>query len=112
MVSLNMVLQFIIAGTVVVGATWLSRFIAPKWGALVAAAPHVLKLSIIFVLLETNTQLTQSMIVSAAWFLVPVFAFLGMVYFLISRTSLFYSLFAGYVVYFAMAFAINYFFIK
>lgn len=106
---LNIVLQFMISGAVVVIATFLSKNFDSKWGGLIAAAPHIITLTIIFVYLNTNIQNTQKLITSLSVFVVPVFIFLLVIYIFLPKTNLFLAVFFAYLAYFIFAAVMNLF---
>lgn len=92
-----LLLKFFIGGVIIVSATLLANYIHPKWGGLVAVAPIITTLSIIFVKYETNLQTTQQLILSSIYFIIPTLIFLIAMYFLLNKFNLISSLSISYV---------------
>lgn len=95
---LYLILKFIIGGGLVIGVTFLAKYINPKWGGVFAVAPLIATLSIIFVKYETNLQTTQELILSSIYYIIPTLIFLIVMYFLASRINLIYALIISYIV--------------
>lgn len=93
-----LLLKFIIGGGIIVGVTLLANYIHPKWGGVLAVAPIIATLSIIFVKHETSLQTTQQLILSTIYFIIPTLIFLVTMYFLLNKLNLIYSLLISYVV--------------
>jgi hypothetical protein len=46
--------KFLVGGGIVVGVTWLSRFVDPRYGGILIAAPVVTTIAFIFTYLENG----------------------------------------------------------
>ena len=107
MQPLYLILKFIIGGSLILGITLLANNIHPKWGGILAVAPIITTLSIIFVKYETNLQTTQQLILSAIYFIIPTLIFLIIMYFLLNKLNLIYSFIIAYVVWFIIVFILQ-----
>lgn len=105
--TLYLILKFIIGGSLILGITLLANHIHPKWGGILAVAPIITTLSIIFVKYETNLQTTQQLILSAIYFIIPTLIFLIIIYFLLNKLNLIYSFLIAYVVWGIIVFIIQ-----
>lgn len=107
MQPLYLILKFIIGGSLILGITLLANHIHPKWGGILAVAPIITTLSIIFVKYETDLQTTQQLILSAIYFIIPTLIFLIIMYFLLNKINIVYSFLIAYVVWFIIVFIIQ-----
>ncbi|MCK5233216.1 MAG: hypothetical protein KAJ91_00205 [Candidatus Aenigmarchaeota archaeon] len=80
-------LKFILGGAIIVGVGLLAN-IHPKWGGMLAVAPIITTLSILFVCRESGIEITQRMIVWSVVYLAPCALFLGTVYYMNARTNI------------------------
>jgi uncharacterized membrane protein (GlpM family) len=94
---LYLILKFVIGGILILAITLLANYINPKYGGILAVAPIITTLSIIFVKYETNTKITQQLILSAIYYIIPTLGFLILMYFLITKINLIYSLIISYI---------------
>ncbi len=101
------ILKFIIGGGLVIGITFLAKYINPRWGGILAVMPIITVLSIIFVKYETNLQTAQELILSSIYYIIPTLIFLIAMYFLVSRTNLIFSLATSYFIWGIAMFAIQ-----
>ncbi len=69
--TIQIILQFIISGVVVVGATLISKHIDSKWGGLIVALPIMTLLGFIFISGNTDVASTQKYLLSALLFMIP-----------------------------------------
>lgn len=95
---LYLILKFVIGGSLILGITILANYIHPKWGGMVAVAPIITTLSIIFVKYETDLQTTQQLILSSIYFIIPTLIFLIIMYFLLNKINLIYSFIIAYTI--------------
>lgn len=102
-----LILKFVLSGGLILGITLLANYIHPKWGGLLAVAPIITTLSIIFVKYETNLQTTQQLILSAIYFIIPTLFFLIIMYFLLNKLNLIYSFLVAYIVWGIIVFVIQ-----
>ncbi len=93
---LYLLLKFFIGGAIIVSVTLLANYIHPKWGGLIAVAPIITTLSIIFVKYETSINTTQQLILSSIYFIIPTLIFLIAMYFLLNKFNLTSSLGISY----------------
>ncbi|MFT4303642.1 MAG: GlpM family protein [Candidatus Woesearchaeota archaeon] len=98
MSTLYLILKFILGGSLLLGITLLANYIHPKWGGILAVAPIITTLSIIFVRYENSLQTTQQLILSAIYFIIPTLIFLIIMYFLLNKINLIYSLLIAYII--------------
>lgn len=86
--TLQIILQFLISGAVVVGATLLSKEIDSKWSGLIVALPLMTLLGFIFISGGTDTATTQKYLLSALLFMIPAAIYILSLYLLYERVSL------------------------
>lgn len=86
--TVQIVLQFVLSGAVVVGATLLSKFIDSKWAGLLVALPTMTILGLIFISLNTTEAITQRYLISALIFMIPAAVYILSLYLLYGRCSL------------------------
>ncbi|MCF7866421.1 hypothetical protein K9L67_02435 [Candidatus Woesearchaeota archaeon] len=84
----QIILQFVISGAVVVGATLLSKTIDSKWSGLLVALPIMTILGFIFISTSTSTAITQRYILSALIFMISSAIYILSVYLLFRKVSL------------------------
>ncbi|MCF7871997.1 hypothetical protein K9L97_03090 [Candidatus Woesearchaeota archaeon] len=84
----QIILQFIISGAVVVGATLLSRTIDSKWSGLLVALPIMTILGLIFISMNPQLAVTQRYLLSALIFMIPAALYILSVYLLFGKVSL------------------------
>ena len=93
-----LIFKFVVGGGLILGITLLANYIHPKWGGIMAVAPVITTLSIVFVRLETDLQTTRELILSAIHFVVPTLLFLVSMYFLVGHLNLLYSFLISYLI--------------
>ncbi|WP_321504868.1 GlpM family protein [uncultured Methanoregula sp.] len=94
-------LKFIIGGSVIVGVTLLAEQVDPRYGGMLAAAPIITTLAIVFTFFEAGHDTTRQLVLSAFWFAIPSIFFLLALYFLLTRFSLLPSLGGAYGIWIA-----------
>ena len=104
---LYLALKFVIAGSIIVGVTYLAEHIDPKYGALLAAAPITTTLAILFVYSDTGQNVARQLAIGAFWFAIPSLLFLLTLYFLLGRYPLVQSFFGAALVWLVAAIAMN-----
>ena len=82
----------------VVGVTWLSKFIDPKYGGILIAAPIVTTIAFIFTYLENGAQTTQQLVLASFAFMIPTLLFVLVLLLLIYRFSFVPSLVVAYLI--------------
>ncbi len=102
------VLKFVLGGAILVGVGLLTN-VHPKWGGMLAVAPIITALSIIFVCRESGMEATQGVIMWAVVYLIPCAIFLGVVYGINARTNIPIggALLCGYVIWILCVFALQ-----
>lgn len=89
---LQIILQFLLSGGVVVGATLLAKHLDSKWSGLLVALPAMTILGFIFITLNTDQATSQRYLISAALFMIPAATYIISLYILYPRTSIISSL--------------------
>jgi len=84
---LNIVAQFIISGSIVVGATLLAKHIDAKWSGLLVALPIMTILGFIFIASSSSQIVTQRYLLSALMFMIPAAIYILSLYLLVGRTN-------------------------
>ncbi len=102
-----LILKFLIGGGLIVGVTFLTKYINPRLGGFLVVAPIITTLSIIFVKFETNLQTTQELILSSIYYFIPTLIFLILMYFLISKVNLISSFVISYAIWAVIVFAMQ-----
>jgi uncharacterized membrane protein (GlpM family) len=92
------VFKFLIGGGMVVGVTWLSRFVDPKYGGILIAAPIVTTIAFIFTYAENGAQTTQQLVFASLSFMIPTLLFVLALFLLMYRFSFVPSLIASYLI--------------
>lgn len=85
----NLVLQFVVSGLVVVGATVLSKLVDSKWAGLLVALPIMTVLGFIFISTNSSYVITQRYLLSALLFMIPAAVYLLSLYLLLGKVNLF-----------------------
>jgi uncharacterized membrane protein (GlpM family) len=104
---LYLALKFVIGGGVIVGVTLLAEHASPKYGAILAAAPIITTLAIIFVYSEQGQAVARDLAIGAFWFAIPTLLFLVALYFLMGRYPLISSFGGAASVWLVAAVAMN-----
>jgi uncharacterized membrane protein (GlpM family) len=82
---LYLLLKFIIGGAVVAGTTVLTEQIDPRYGGILATAPIITTMALIFVYAETNATVTQQLALNSFFFIIPTALFLASLSLLMNR---------------------------
>jgi uncharacterized membrane protein (GlpM family) len=99
--------KFVIGGSIIVGVTWLARYVDPKYGGILAAAPITTTLAFIFTRAETSAGTTQALVLSSLYFAIPSLIFLLTLSLLLNRLPLLPSLGGAYAVWIGCVLALN-----
>ncbi len=98
---LYLLFKFLLSGAIVVGVTLFAQ-IHPKWGGVVAVAPIISTLAIIFLSQETTAMEVQKVIAYSVCYMLPTTIFLVLMYLLLDRYGLPMSMFGSYLVWIVM----------
>jgi uncharacterized membrane protein (GlpM family) len=104
---LSLLLKFVIGGVVVAGTTVLTEQIDPKYGGVLATAPIITTMALIFVYYETNASVTRQLAENSFYFIIPTALFLVSLFLLMNRLTFAPSLAGAYGVWIASLLTIN-----
>lgn len=104
---LYLALKFVIGGGVIVGVTLLAEHASPKYGAILAAAPIITTLAILFVYSDGGQAVARELAIGAFWFAIPTLLFLVALYLLLDRYPLIQSFGGAASVWLVAAVAMN-----
>jgi uncharacterized membrane protein (GlpM family) len=107
MSHLALLFKFIIGGAIVAGTTVLTEQIDPKYGGILATAPIITTMALIFVYTEAGTSLTRDLALNSFYFIIPTALFLASLALLMNRTSFATSLGGAYAVWLTSLLVIN-----
>jgi uncharacterized membrane protein (GlpM family) len=99
--------KFLVGGGMVVGVTWLSRFVDPKYGGILIAAPIVTTIAFIFTYLENGAPTTQQLVLASFSFMVPTLLFVLVLLLLMYRFSFLPSLVGAYLIWVSGVLVLN-----
>jgi len=85
-------LKFLVGGSVIVGVTSLAQGVDPRYGGILAAAPIMTTLAILFTYSETGQEATRQLALGSFWFAIPSVLFLVSLWFLMGRYTFLPSL--------------------
>jgi uncharacterized membrane protein (GlpM family) len=91
----------------VVAVTWLSRFVDPKYGGILIAAPIVTTIAFIFTYLENGAQTTQQLALASFFFMIPTLLFVLVLLLLMYRFSFVPSLVVAYLIWITGVLVLN-----
>jgi len=86
--AFQLILQFVISGAVVVGATLLSKHFDSKWAGLLVALPIMTILGFVFISTNTNFEVTQRYLQSALIFMIPAAIYILSIYLMLGKVNL------------------------
>ncbi len=107
MEQLYTVFKFVIGGGMVVGITWLARYVDPKYGGILVAAPIITTIAFLFTYAESGSDVTQQLVLASFSFMIPTILFVLALYLLMSRLSFLSALFGAYILWIAGIFLFN-----
>ena len=99
--------KFVIGGGVVVGVTWLSRFVDPRYGGILIAAPVITTAAFVFTYAESGAAATRDLALASFYFVIPTLVFLFSLFFLMNRFSFAQSLAGSYAIWIAGVLLVN-----
>lgn len=103
----SLVLKFVAGGGIIAGVTWLARYIDPKYGGILAAAPITTTIAFIFTNYETGDATTRQLVLGSFYFAIPTVLFLLCLFLLMNRTSFLSGLMGAYAVWLAGVLVLN-----
>jgi uncharacterized membrane protein (GlpM family) len=101
------ILKFLIGGGVIVGVTFLAQQVSPKYGGILAAAPIITSLAILFTWSEAGQATSRQLVIGAFWFAIPSLLFLLALYILMGRYPFIPSFGGALVIWFAAIVIMN-----
>ena len=104
---LYLITKFIVGGVIIVGITFLTHYIDPKYGGILASAPIITTLAVIFTKYETSTVTTQNFVYATFYFTVSSLVFLIVLYFSLKKFNTLNSLFISYLIWLFAVLIIN-----
>ena len=78
--ALQLTLQFVLSGAVVVGASLIAKSMDAKWAGLLVALPVMTILGYIFIAMNNTPEVTHRYLVSALVFMIPAAIYIGSLY--------------------------------
>lgn len=96
---LKVLLQFLVSGSVVVIATYVSPKLGQKWAGLIVAAPLLTLLTFVFLSLNSSQHNLKSYLVSALIYMVPAALFIGCLLFFSVRLNFVINIIASFCIY-------------
>lgn len=94
-------LKFIVAGSIIVGVTFLAQHADPRYGGLLAAAPITTTLAFLFTYSEAGQVVTEKLVLASFWFVIPTAIFLLVLWLLMNRFGILPGLGGAYTVWIA-----------
>jgi uncharacterized membrane protein (GlpM family) len=99
--------KFVVGGGMVIGITWLARYVDPKYGGILVAAPIITTIAFLFTYAESGSQITQQLAMASFSFMIPTILFVLALYLLMFRISFASALFGAYGVWIAGVLLLN-----
>jgi uncharacterized membrane protein (GlpM family) len=99
--------KFVVGGGMVVGITWLARYIDPKYGGILVAAPIITTIAFLFAYTENGTAVTQQLAMASFSFMIPTILFVLAFYLLMYRFAFGAALTGGYAIWMVGILIIN-----
>ena len=93
--------KFVIGGGMIVGVTWLARYVDPRYGGILVAAPIITTIAFILTYVENGTVITQDLVWASFSFMIPTLIFVIALFLLMYRVSFVASLFGAYTIWIA-----------
>lgn len=101
------VFKFLVGGGMVVGITWLARYVDPKYGGILVAAPVITTIAFLFTYAENGSQITQQLAIASFSFMIPTILFVFTLYLLMFRFSFISALTGSYLIWVAGILILN-----
>ena len=90
---LYLLIVFLAGGAMVAGTTYIASLIDPRYGGILAVAPIITTLSLLFSSIQAPQERTQALVLGSLIFIIPSALFLLSLYLLLNR----YGLIAGII---------------
>ncbi|MDD1678699.1 MAG: hypothetical protein LUO93_05895 [Methanomicrobiales archaeon] len=91
----------------VVGITWLARYMEPKYGGILVAAPIITTIAFLFTYAENGAQVTQQLALASFSFMIPTILFVLALYLLMYRFSFGSAIAGAYAIWIAGILILN-----
>ncbi|MCK9630504.1 MAG: DUF3147 family protein [Methanoregula sp.] len=82
---LQTLFRFIAGGSIIVGVTYLAQQVNPKYGGILAAAPIITTIALLFTYNEVGRTATQQLVLGTFFFAIPSVIFIISLYLLTNR---------------------------
>jgi uncharacterized membrane protein (GlpM family) len=99
--------KFLVGGGMIVGVTWLARFVDPKYGGILVAAPIITTIAFIFTYAESGALTTQNLVLASFSFMIPTVLFVLALFLLMFRISFVMSLIGAYAIWIVGVLVVN-----
>lgn len=93
---LYLLIVFLAGGSMVAGTTYIADLIDPRYGGILAVAPIITTISIIFTGTHATQDRTQALVLGSLIFLIPCVLFLLSLYLLLNRYGLIIGIIGSY----------------
>ncbi len=90
-----------------VGITWLARYVDPKYGGILVAAPIITTIAFLFTYAESGNLITQQLVLASLSFFIPTFLFVLALYLLMFHLSFIVSLVGAFLIWIAGILLLN-----
>ncbi|MDD1702983.1 MAG: GlpM family protein [Methanoregula sp.] len=100
-------IKFIAGGCIIVGVTLLAQHIDPKYGAIIATAPIITTVALLFTYSESGFATTRELALGSFYFVIPTVLFLVSLYLMMGRFSFLMSLCGAYGIWIVALLAVN-----
>jgi uncharacterized membrane protein (GlpM family) len=104
---LNLVMQFVVAGSVVVGATVLAKHVDPKWSGLLVALPIMTIVALLFIQIGASQEDVQKYLKSALIFMIPAAIYIASILAINQKAGTIISLFIAIVPFILAVYAVQ-----
>lgn len=104
---INLIVQFVIAGLVVVGATLLAKHVDPKWSGLLVALPVMTIVALIFIQIGSSQYDVQKYLKSALLFMIPAAVYIASLLAINQKFGIYLSLIIAIIPFAVLAYIIQ-----
>ncbi|MDD1720124.1 MAG: GlpM family protein [Methanoregulaceae archaeon] len=99
--------KFLIGGGMVVGTTWLARYVDPRYGGILIAAPIVTSVAFFLTYTESGATATRQLALASFFFVIPTLLFILALFLLMGRIPFYQSLAGSFAVWIAGILVVN-----